>query len=664
MQRKVLFKRERKIVRAFAEVLLPLDPQGPEMGLLVDRIEDHLHHFTKGIRLAWRMCLWVFEVIAFFYYGKCRIMTRMDVRLRTRYINAWHHTWWSAKRLAKRFLETIVFMNYYSLPEVEKRLGYIPGFRIEAARATCPPCRRDRRASNERLTTDRGAPGFPETNLVKRFPEQDVQCEADVCVVGSGAGGALAAMALAEAGRGVVVLEEGGYFDVADFCEDSMTMTKKLYRSGGLINTFGWPAILVPEGRCVGGTTVINSGTCIRTPHKVFRWWVDRYGLATWSPEKMAPYFERVEALLGVEPAGEGVQAASGRIFARGAASLGVDVKPLLRNAPGCHGSGICCWGCPTDAKKSLQLNAVPKALAAGAKIYTRCRAERIVFQRHHATEVLGRFFDPVERIRGPRLAVKARAIIVACGTLHTPVLLAGSHIPNPSRQRGHNLTLHPASKVFALLEEEVRGWNGIPQGHYSDALVEEGIKLEGIFLPPAFTAAAVLLTGLRHRYVMERYNHLAAFGMMVSDTSTGRVLRGPGGHPVAIYNINREDLPKYQKGMTYLAQAFFAAGAAMVFPGIHTLPEVSRRDGAKAIAKLRLRNKDLDLQAFHPLGTCRMGADPREAVLDPAARVYGLDNLFVADGSIFPTSLGVNPQVTIMAAALKIADHIHREYL
>lgn len=632
---------ERRMVAAFAEVLLPLDPAHPEMQHLLDRIDDHLRHLTKDSRVAWRACLWCFDALAFFYYGKCRRMVRMDPALRTRYVNAWHQTWWSVKRLIKRFLEAIVFMNYYSLPEVERRIGYAPTFHPSAGSRT-----------------------LPAANCIRDIPRREEECEADVCVIGSGAGGAFAAMALAQAGHRVIIVEEGDLFQASDFGHDVVTMTKKLYRAGGLVNTFGWPTILVPAGRCVGGTTVINSGTCFRTPPKVFQWWIDRFGLSNWSPERMEALYRRVEEVLEIAPAADAAQSASAAIFKRGADALGCPVTPLVRNARGCMGSGVCCWGCPTGSKKSVEHNAIPQALQAGAVLYTKCRAEQIVFARHHATAVHARFIDPVRRTRGPRLTVKARAIVVACGTLHTPVLLGRSRIPNPSGQRGHNLTLHPASKMIALMEEEVRGWEGIPQGWYSDALAAEGIKLEGIFLPPAFTASTILLTGAQHQEVMGRYRNLAMFGMMVSDTTHGRVVRGIGGHAMAFYTINREDLPKYQRGITHLAEAFFAAGARKVFPGIHTLPVVTREQGAAAIARLHLRNKDLDLQAFHPLGTCRMGADPREAVLDPYARVYGLDNCFVADGSIFPTSLGVNPQMTIMAAALKIAEYIHRECL
>ncbi|MFA4873888.1 MAG: GMC family oxidoreductase [bacterium] len=639
--RRTLSSYEHRIAASLAAILIPLPDDSPEMGPLLDQIDDHLRHFSKDTRLSWRLCLWMLELFAIFYYASFTRMSRMKPDLRKRYIEAWHNTWWSVKRTVKRFLEAVIFMNYYSLPDVERRIGYTPRFSPAV-----------------------GSRDFPSANLVKDFPDRDIECEADVCIVGSGAGGAFAAMELAAAGRKVVIVEEGGFFDVTDFGRDAMTMTKKLYRAGGLTNTFGWPPILVPMGRCVGGTTVINSGTCFRAPPKVFEWWANRYGLHGWSADRMEPYYARAEEVLEVEEAKENVQGRSAAFFARGASKLGIEVKPLLRNAPGCCGSGVCCFGCPTNAKKSLQINAIPLALQSGATLYTRCRAEMIVHSGRHASEVRARFIDPVERLRGPQLKVKAKVILVACGALHTPVLLDRSAIPNPSRQRGKNLTLHPASKVVALFEEDVRGWQGIPQGCYSDALVEEGIKLEGIFLPPAFTASTLLLMADEHREVMANYNRLAAFGLMVSDTTRGRVLRGINGHSVSLYTINREDLPKFQRGITHLAEAFFAAGAVKIFPGIHTLPVVTREQGAAAIAKLRLRNKDLELQAFHPLGTCRMGADPREAVIDPMGRVYGIDNLFVADGSIFPTALGVNPQMTIMASALKIADGINRELL
>lgn len=640
--KRVLINRERKIIAALAEALIPLREGSAEMPRLLDVIEDHIRLMNSELRFLYRMCLWILELSAFFYYGCLKTMTRMPVDKRERYVNAWHHTWWSVKRTIKRFLETLIFMNYYSLPEVAAGVcGYDPVFKPAMS-----------------------ARDFPSENLIKNIPEKDVTEDVDVCIIGSGAGGAVVAKELAEKGHKVLILEEGGFFTDKDFGQDVVSMIKMMYKSGGVVNTFGWPPILVPVGSGVGGTTVINSGTCFRTPDAVFDKWSNRFGLTKWSAGHMRSHYEEVEKLLEIAEAKEEVQAKSTKLFAKGLAARGVEIKPLVRNAPRCCGSGVCCFGCPTNAKLSVQLNYIPLALRAGARIYTRCQAHKVLFRGRHAVSVAGRFRDPAGNLKGPRINVNAKIIVAACGAIHTPVLLKRSRVPNLSGQLGHNLTLHPAAKVFAFFDEEVRGWEGIPQGHYSEALSKEGIMLEGIFLQPAFTASTLLLTGRAHREVMEKYRHLALFGMMVSDTSRGRIYKGINGDAIPVYNINRADLPKYRRGIQFIADCFFAAGAKKVFLPLHTLPELKREDGIKPLIELKLRNKDLDLQAFHPLGTCRMGAEPLEAVLDPYARVYGLDNFFVADGSIFPTSLGVNPMMTIMAAAHKIADHIHREYL
>jgi choline dehydrogenase-like flavoprotein len=640
--KRILTKHERKIIAALAEVLIPLKEGTADMPRMLDLIEEHIRLMNIEMRSLYRMCLWIIELSAFFYYGCLKTMTKMPVDKRERYINAWHNTWWSFKRTIKRFLETVIFMNYYSIPPVAASVcGYDPVFKPAMS-----------------------ARDFPSENLIRNIPDSDVTEDVDVCVIGSGAGGAVVAKELAEKGHSVVILEEGGFFTDLDFGKDAVSMIKMMYKSGGVVNTFGWPPILVPVGSCVGGTTLINSGTCFRTPDAVFEKWVNSFGLASWAASRMQKHYEEVEKLLEIETAKEEVQAGSAKLFARGLASRGVEIKPLVRNAPDCCGSGVCCFGCPTNAKLSVQLSYIPLALRAGARLYTRCQVRKILFRRRHAYSAEGRFRYPSNGGKGPRIDVRAKIIIAACGAIHTPVLLKRSRVPNLSGQLGHNLTLHPAAKVIALFDEEVRGWEGIPQGHYSEALADEGIMLEGIFLQPAFTASTLLLTGCAHREVMEKYKHLALFGMMVSDTSRGRIFKGINGDAVPVYNINRTDLPKYRRGIQFIADVFFAAGAKKVFLPLHTLPELNREEGIKPLIELKLRNKDLDLQAFHPLGTCRMGAEPLEAVLDPYARVYGLDNFFVADGSIFPTSLGVNPMVTIMAAAHKIADHIHREHL
>lgn len=639
--KRVLWNKERGILASFVEVLIPFrDGMGtPKMERVLDLAEKQLWCMPWDKRVLFRACLWIFELSAFFYKGRFQLMSRMDFDLRTRYLNAWHATWWSLKRLIKRFVEVVVFMNYYTLRETTDSIGYMPKYEAPSS-----------------------SPDFPTNNLIRDFPAANVELSCDVCVVGAGAGGAVVAKELAEKGHSVVILEEGPWFDVDEFGKDTMDATTKLYRDAGAMSTVGWPFIPVFLGRCVGGTTLVNSGTCFRTPDHVLNGWVEDYGLSGWDPENLEPYFDRVERIIGVEQAREDIQGPSAKFLRPGITSLGHELKPLNRNAPGCRGSGICVQGCPTNGKKSVQLNYIPLAMQAGAKVYAQVKVQRIRCRKQHVDLVEGQFRNPRTREIGPRLRLNAKVVVTCAGTLHTPILLSRSGIPNPSGQRGKNLSLHPATKVYALFDREVRGWEGIPQGYYCDALADEGIKFEGVFISPSYAASTILLTGEQHKAMMDRYKNIACFGFMVSDSTRGRVFTGAGGQPYAWYNLSRRDLPKFKRGYEFLADAFFAAGAKKVLPGIYTLPVISSEQGSAAIKELRLRNKDLDLQAFHPLGTCRMGADPRRAVVDGWGRVYGLDNLFIADGSILPTSLGVNPMVTIMAAATKIADNIHRD--
>lgn len=642
---KNLGKRELRIMKNYGEVLIPLPSERltktfDDVGLM-DRISIHTSKFSKDTFWALRFALWAMELGAIFFKFSFKFFTSMPRPLQEEYVTSWHKTRWALRRLMSRFVEAVLLSNYYSVPEVTTECGYTPHF-----------------------VKPKPSLAFPHENMCIAPLDHDVKEVVDVCVVGSGAGGSVIAKELAEAGHRVLIVEEGGYYTVEDFGQDMATMTRMLYRNGGIISTFGWPNILVPVGKCVGGTTTINGGTCIRTPPQIFKRWVDEFGLSNWSYEKILPHFERVEKVLQVGESQPNVRKRNAEVFSRGLIKLGYKPKVIPRNAPDCKGSGVCSFGCPTNAKNSAAIAHIPRALTSGARLYAHCQASKIIHQRGHASKLIARFRDPDTGKRLATLEVEAKVIVVSCGTLHTPVLLKRSGVPNPSGAIGHHLTLHPAAKVMALFDEEIKGWDEVPQSIYMDALASEGIMLEGIFTPPAYAASSCLLHGLSHRSLMEQYNNVAAFGLMISDTTEGRIMTLPKNHALAVYTINRADLPKYVRGIALMAETFFAAGASKVFPSIHTIPELNANEGAKVIYNAKIRNKDLDLQAFHPLGTCRMGADPRYAVCDPFGRVYGLDNVFVADGSIFPTSLGVNPQITIMAVASKVAEYIHREWL
>jgi len=461
--------------------------------------------------------------------------------------------------------------------------------------------------------------------------------DADFCVVGAGAGGAVVAAELAEGGARVVVLEQGPSHDPDRFSARPPEMLARLYRDGGQTATLGSPPILLPLGRGVGGTTLVNSGTCFRTPPHVLERWADEFGLEL-DEQTLAPCFERVERALSVGEVTPELAGANAAVARRGAERLGWSHGYLRRNARGCVGSGVCVFGCPTSAKQHTGITYVPRATAAGARIVTGADVRSVLVERGRAVGVSARLVD------GGRLEVRAPEVIVACGTIHTPLLLERSGLPDASGQRGSNLALHPATAAFALMDDIVDMARGVPQSFYVDEFAADGIMFEGVAGPPAYAAMSLPLTGARHRRAMADYRRLAQFGLMVSDASRGRV-RTLAGRPVIRYDLCAEDLAKFRAGLARLHELFLAAGAREVYL---PLPD--------GVSPARARAQDLTLMAFHPLGTARADARPTHGVTDGDLAVHGVVGVHVADGSVVPSALGVNPQLTIMALATRLA--------
>lgn len=484
---------------------------------------------------------------------------------------------------------------------------------------------------------------------------------ADVCIIGSGAGGAVAAKELAERGLEVVVLEEGGYYTTRNFNQDPGDMLSMMYRDAGTTLAFGLPPVSIPLGKCVGGTTTINSATCFRTPPEVIAAWARAHDCRGLAYDALVPYFERVEREINVTELSEEVLGNVYQIVKRGARALGLTVRPLKHNVKGCEGAGVCQWGCVKGAKQSMEVTYIPKADQAGARIYANCRARRIVTENGRVQAVEGIFIDPATGGRRRyRMRVRARVVCAAMGALITPAFLLKNRLANTSGQVGQGLTIHPCGRVVAEMDEVVDGHHGVSQGGQIDAFRSEGIMLEGIFLPPAIMAMALPGVGEDHKYLARHYRNLAAFGVMVSDSTRGRVRPGMCGYAyTAFYSLNQADAEKLHKGIGYTAEIFFAAGAKRVFTGCYAMPTLNTRDDLKAFKALKVKPADFEIMAFHPLGTCRMGHDPRTSVVDLNLESHDIKGLFCTDGSPFPTSLGVNPQVTIMAFANRAADYI-----
>lgn len=485
--------------------------------------------------------------------------------------------------------------------------------------------------------------------------------EADVVIVGSGAGGAPMACQLAQAGWRVIVLEEGRNYAAADFDRNPVTATRELYRDLSLTATIGSPTIPLPLGIAVGGTTVINSGTCFRTPEAVFGEWKRDYGLEGLEYADLLPHFAAAEQMLHVAPTPYALMGRNNQLFAEGAAKLGYSGRPLDGNRRDCQGAGVCVWGCPNGAKQSVNLNYLPAAMAAGATVYSSARMSEVIVEAGRAVGVRGYLLDDARRPRG-EFSVRAPVVVLAAGAVGTPYLLLRQGLANRSGELGRNLRLHPCAKVVALFAEAVNSWSGVPQSYLVDEWADEGIMLEGFWVPPAFLSIALPAFGARLQDYMARYSQMAGFGIMVSDTSSGRVRPGPGGRPLLSYNLNRQDTAAFVKGVAKASEIYFAAGAEQVLPPIFGIEALQGADDIAQLYARAIRAADLELVAFHPMGTARMGDNPKTSVVNARLQSHDLPGLLIADASIFPSSLGVNPQISIMAFASWAASQLIAE--
>jgi choline dehydrogenase-like flavoprotein len=481
----------------------------------------------------------------------------------------------------------------------------------------------------------------------------DLCIDCSVVIVGSGAGGATMAAELADAGVDVVLVEEGGYHPTESFTARAGHAARTLYRDGGVGIALGRPPVLFSEGRCVGGSTVVNGGMSWRTPAHVLERWAREEGIAAITERDMEPYFETVESRISValqdpETIGEDM-----RLLKAGADAKGWKIIPNLRNQLHCAGTNNCTNGCPTGAKRSMLVTNVPRALARGARLFADCRVERITTSGRAVTGVDGRFVRPGGQ-RGPRLTVRAPVVVAAGGAVQTPALLARSGLR--SRQLGRNLTLHPNAKVIAFFADEVVGWHGVHQAYQVREFIDDGILLTAVNIAPSLVAMTLPGFGAELGACMAEYNHMVTAGCLVEDTGAGRVRHVAGLGPVVTYQLNDADADRLVRGVRYCAELMFAAGARRVLLPFAGAPQA--RDPAELADLLAgpVDSRSMELFTVHLMGTARMGDDPRRGVVDSFGAFHGVRGLFVADASLFPGPIGVNPMETIMALVVRNA--------
>ena len=482
--------------------------------------------------------------------------------------------------------------------------------------------------------------------------------DCDVAVVGSGAGGATIARELARAGIDVAVLEEGPPVARADFGGRPLDRLAKYYRNNGLTSTLGGSLIPVPMGCAVGGTTVVNSGTLLRAPERVLDEWARLHGAELAAPERMEPQYDALCGLLHVQPVADDIMGNNGFAVRRGAEALGLRGRPIPRPTRGCAGTGQCGFGCPRDAKQAMHLTSLPAAVRHGARIYPRCRVERLLLRGGEVLGLEARVLDARGAPTGRTLRVRARAVFLCAGALMTPVLLA-RHGLGRAGGAGRHLRIHPGAGITGRFAEPIRGWQGVMQSYAVESGLDEGFLLEATFPPlgMSYSAAALPGVGEEHAERLAAYAHMASIGSIVSDTSTGRVRELPGLGASMLYRMNARDVERAVRASVLAARVLFAAGAREVYPGLPAVPVLRSAAEAEALLERPWRARDLKMSAYHPMGTARMGSDPGRSVCDPAGRVHETRNLFVADTSLFPGSSHVNPQLTLMALARNVAE-------
>ncbi|MEZ5170530.1 MAG: GMC family oxidoreductase N-terminal domain-containing protein [Acidimicrobiia bacterium] len=624
---------ERRVLRAVCDAMVPpggaIAEGAAELGV-PEQIERWIASFSPSSRRMIRAMLVGYDLTPLLS-RRPRPFTRLTPAEQGRWVDASAHCANRARRETFTALQTIVQIAYASHPEVVEVIGYDGSPLVPMEE-----------------------PAEPVELPMSTWPDVPASLDVDVVIVGSGAGGAVAADTLARAGFRVAVIEEGGAYRAVEEAPDRpVERMLRHYRDNGLTFAMGSPMISLPMGRAVGGTTTVNSGTCFRTPEDVLHRW-ERSGVTGVSPEAMAPVFDEVEEVLGVTPVPEEVLGANGSVARRGAEALGWSGGPIRRNIRGCHGHGACGFGCPIDAKQGMHVTYLPRAVASGATIVAHARVREITVEEGRAVGVTAEVRDPATGDRRGELRVRARTTVLAAGAVHTAALLMRQKLAGSSGQLGRNLVIHPGAGTSARFDEDLSAWRGTMQSWYVDEHLNDGVLLEATFPPPGLGYSAGSLPGWgRHKDLFRLYPQVASMGSICSDEGNGRV-HSVGGNALVRYGLSTRDALRVLEGIARSAELFFAAGAREVFPMLPGLESISSPREVEHIRRGRWKRSEMHVSAYHPMGTARMGGDPSSSVVDPWGRTWDVPGLWVLDGSLLPSSTHVNPQITIMAMAAR----------
>jgi choline dehydrogenase-like flavoprotein len=561
-------------------------------------------------------------------------------------------------------LRDLAVVAWYEQPEVRRQVGYDPDD-FAARRGRERELRWHTEIDEHRrllLAPSHEAHGPAPTepappHQAHRDAWHDLEC--DVVVVGSGAGGGVAAAELAEAGLAVVVLEEGGYHPTSSFTSSTAEMLLRLYRESAAAATVGRSPVAYAEGRCVGGSTTVNGAMAFRAPDRIIDGWAADLGQPHLADE-LGHGYARVERLLHVSTQDPGSIGRDQELLRSGASALGWRVVDDTRAQVHCAGCNLCTWGCPTGAKQSTLVSYLPRASSFGAEVWSDCRVDRILFDGDRAAGVEGRTTVPVgatDALPSRPFRVRSRHVVVAGGAMQTPALLQRSGVR--SAPLGRHLALHPGIAVAAMFDEPVVGWKGTHQAYQVREFENDGIVMAAVNLPPSLVARAMPFEGPDLARMMAAYDRVVTAGVLVEDTSRGRV-RAVGREGVlATYQLGRRDVDTIARATLLLTRALLAAGATSVHVPLGPGQEVRSPADVARLSSSRWRPGDLVTNTVHLMGTARLGRDPATSVCDPWGAVHDRAGLSVADASLFPTPIGVNPMLTVQALSTRVATRV-----
>lgn len=492
---------------------------------------------------------------------------------------------------------------------------------------------------------------------------RDFEDSADAVVIGTGAGGGMAMRELSRAGLKVIAVEEGGYHVPSDFTQREEKMIPMLFQDRGARTTADF-AIRVLMGRGVGGSTIHNTNLCKRTPSEILDQWARRFGVVGCTEQDLAPVFDEVERDLSVSEIPEPQQNANNQVLARGVKALGFRGGPLRHNRVGCRESGFCELGCAYDAKQNVTKVLLPAAMAASSQtvVMSDVRAARVTHRDGAVTGVAGTALDAAGKPIA-QVTLKAKVVVLAASAVGSAALALASDLPDPHGLLGRGLRLHPGAAVAGFFDHRIDGVYGIPQSYECTELLDFAEKsdrrvwITTAFAHPIGAAASLPGFGAAHMSLLRRYAHMAVLTAMVHDETEGRVTLEDG-DPKLNYVIGEGDRAQLARGLHACARILFAAGAReVVLAAVPALRLTKPADVDRITADLVGPHK-LPLLSVHPMGTLPFGEDPKRSVVKSTGEHHRVRGLFVLDGSIFPTSIGVPPQISIYAFSRHLAKH------